>query len=124
MAYLGACILVVGFLLFMKIFGLVSKSIRVIDTTKKAVSDLQNTELNDDAKEELMQSHSKQLFVLFALITLGSATAIALPTGLIVLIEIMGMLSLDDSLTALISWKFLVPSSLITAVVIGMSTKK
>lgn len=124
MSYLGAGILVAGFLLFMKVFGLVSKSMKVINIAKSAVADLQNSELDDDTKEELMQSHSKQLFVLFAFITLGSAVAAAIPAGFIVLGEIMGALSLDNSLIALISWEFLVPSTLVTIAIIGVSAKK
>ena len=68
--YAGAIFLVIGFIIVLKVFKLVEKSTRVIDISRRAVADLRSSELDDDAKESAMQSHAKQLFGLFFLITI------------------------------------------------------
>lgn len=114
MNYVFAAFLVVGFLGLMKSFGLMNKSIRVINIAKSAVSDLKDRALDDDAKEVLIQAHAKKLFVLFALIVLGSAGAVFLPVALLVLGDAFGWLSLEAAFAALASWEFLVPATLIS----------
>lgn len=116
--------LVIGFIALIKIFGLVEKSIDVINLARLAYADLHNPALNDDAKEVALQSHAKRLFVLFLLITLGGAAALALPMGLIWLLEQMDVLSLNAVISAALSWKFLLAGTVLAIVVFRITRER
>lgn len=122
--FTGAALLVIGFIALIKIFGLVEKSIDVINLARLAYADLQNPALNDDAKEVALQSHAKRLFVLFLLITLGGAAALALPMGLIWLLEQMDVLSLNAVISAALSWKFLLAGTVLAIVVFRITRER
>lgn len=122
--FTGAALLVIGFIALIKIFGLVEKSIDVINLARLAYADLHNPALNDDAKEVALQSHAKRLFVLFLLITLGGAAALALPMGLIWLLEQMDVLSLNAVISAALSWKFLLAGTVLAIVVFRITRER
>ena len=122
--FTGAALLVIGFIALIKIFGLVEKSIDVINLARLAYADLQNPALNDDAKEVALQSHAKRLFTLFLLITLGGAAALALPMGLIWLLEQMDVLSLNAVISAALSWKFLLAGTVLAIIVFRITRKR
>jgi hypothetical protein len=123
-AFTGAAFLVVGFIALIKIFGLVEKSIDVINIAKLAYADFQNQSLNDDAKEAALQRYAKRLFALFFLITLGGAAALALPMGLIWLLEQMGVLSLNAVIITALSWEFLLASTALAIVVFWITRER
>lgn len=122
--FTGAALLVIGFIALIKIFGLVEKSIDVINLARLAYADLHNPALNDDAKEVALQSHAKRLFVLFLLITLGGAAALALPMGLIWLLEQMDVLSLNAVISAALSWKFLLAGTVLAIIVFRITRER
>ena len=120
MTFVGVTILVAGFVVLVRIFGLVEKSGEVFKISKLALSDIQNPGLDDDAKEVALQQHAKRLFSLFFLLTVGGAAALALPAGLLFLLEKMDLLSLNAVMTVTLSWEFLLASSvLIIAIILG-----
>lgn len=123
MTYVGVAILVAGFVVLIKIFGLVEKSREVFTVSKFALSDIQNPELNDDAKEVALQQHAKRLFTLFFLLTVGGAAALALPAGLLFLLEQAGLLSFSDVIAVTLSWEFLLASSVLIIAVILLAKK-
>jgi hypothetical protein len=114
-AFAGAVFLAVSFIVLIKIFGLVEKSTDVVHVTKLAFADLRNPDLDEEVKELALQRHAKQLFTLFFLLTLGSAASLALPMGLIWLLEQIRVLSLTAVMTTLLSWEFLLASAVVAA---------
>ena len=123
-AFTGAAFLVVGFIALIKIFGLVEKSTDVINIAKLAYADFQNQSLNDDAKEAALQRYAKRLFALFFLITLGGAAALALPMGLIWLLEQMDVLSLNAVIITALSWEFLLASTALAIVIFWITRER
>ena len=124
MTFVGVTILVTGFVVLVRIFGLVEKSGEVFKISKLALSDIQNPSLDDDAKEVALQQHAKRLFCLFFLLTVGGAAALALPAGLLFLLEKMDLLSLNAVMTVTLSWEFLLASSVLIIAIILRAKKQ
>ena len=103
----GGIVIVLGFLIFVKIFGLVEKSTKVISIAKSSMSIVQNANLDEYEKEIAMQKHAKQLFALFFFITLGSITALAVPFGLVWLMELAKILTVNKVIETTLSWEFI-----------------
>jgi hypothetical protein len=123
MSLAGATLLVIGFVVLSKIFGLIQKSTAVIDVAKLALTDLRNPGLDDDAKEIALQRHAKRLFGLFLLLTLGGAAALFLPVGLIWLLEQLGLLSFNAVIDTTLSWEFLLASTLLALAILWIARK-
>ena len=78
MTIVGGIVIVVGFFIFLKLFGIVEKSTEVLKIAKLATSIVRDGSLDDYQKEIAMKKHSKRLFSLFLLITAGSALSLAI----------------------------------------------
>ena len=124
MTFAGVAILVAGFVVLVKIFGLVEKSTEVFSVSRLALSDIQNPDLDDAAKEAALQQHAKRLFGLFFLLAIGGVAALALPAGLLFLFERMGLLSLSAVMTVTLSWEFLLASSVLIIAIILLAKKR
>ena len=111
--YAGAIFLVIGFIFILKISNLVDKSTRVIDISKRAVTELRDAELSDDAKEAAMQSHAKQLIGLFVLITSGGIAAVMLPIAVIWGLDRLELVSIDAVMEVALSWPFIVVATIL-----------
>lgn len=107
MALVGGIFVVLGFIIFVKLFGLVEKSTKVIGITKSAVTIVCDTDINDYQKEIAMQKHAKELFFLFFFITAGSIAALAIPVGFIWLMEFVGLLRVHEAIDTILSLKFI-----------------
>jgi len=123
MSLAGALFLVVGFVVLVRKFGLVQKSGDVFGLVKSTLEVLRNPSLDDAAKESALQSHAKQLFSLFLLLTVGAAAALALPTGVIWLLDLLRVLSLRSVIEVTLSWPFLIGTTLL-AIVAWRLTRK
>lgn len=106
-SFAAVIFLIMGFILLIRSFGLVEKSIDVVNISKAAFADVRNPSLNDDAKEQVLQRHAKRLFALFFLLTLGGAAALLVPVGLIWILDQMGVISLRAVMRAALSWQML-----------------
>ena len=113
MALAGAIFLVVGFVALVKAFGLVRKCGEVLDVARSSLAVLRNPALDDDAKESALQSNAVKLFSLFVLLTAGAALALALPAGLIWVLDVLQVVSLRAVLEVTLSWQFLLASTVI-----------
>ena len=116
MAFAGAIFLVVGFVVLVRKFGLVQKSGDVFGLVKSTLEVLRNPLLDDDAKESALQSNAKQLFLLFLLLTVGGAAALALPAAVIWLLDVLRVLSLRSVIEVTLSWPFLLGTTLLAIV--------
>jgi hypothetical protein len=116
MALAGAIFLVVGFVALVKAFGLVRKCGEVLALARSSLAVLRNPALDDDAKESALQSNAMKLFSLFVLLTGGAALALALPAGLIWILDVLHIVSLRAVLETTLSWQFLLASTLIGVV--------
>ena len=107
-----------GFVAIIYALKLIPRGIEVVTVSNRALADLRNRELDDYAKEVAMQSHAKRLFALFLLLLFGGALALILPLGIIYLLEVGGILSFQAVIDTTISWEFLVPTTVVSLIVL------
>lgn len=112
MALAGAIFLVVGFVVLVRIFGLIRKCGEVFELAGSSLAVLRNPSLDDAAKESALQSHAIRLFSLFFFLTAGAGLALALPTGFIWMLDALHVVSLRAVLDVALSWQFLLGSTL------------
>lgn len=124
MVLIGAIVFVFGFLILVKLFALVENNIRVVEISKSAVSIILDPEIADFQKEVAMQKFAKQLLPLFFLISITTILAIAIPFGLIWLMELAKICSLKKVIEMLMSIEFIIFSILISIILVGISLKR
>ena len=107
MNYIGAFVLVLGFIVVAQLFGVVQRSGEVLVRTRQAMADVLDPELDDDEKERRLQRHALRLIVLFVILVVSGATVLLLPTGLVYLADLAGWLPFDDSIAMALSWEFI-----------------
>lgn len=122
--YAGALFLVLGFVVILKLAGLVEKSTRVISISKQAVAVLRDAGMSDDEKEVLMQDHAKQLALLFLFLTVGGVAAVFLPFGVLWAFDRAGWLSVDAILAVALSWPFIVATTVVIIVAFVVNRKR
>ena len=112
-SYVGASLLVLGFLAVIHVLGLVRRASVTFDLSRRALADLRNPELDDDAKEKALQAHARGLFGVFFVVVLTFAVAFFLPLGVLWLLDAVGILSYDGAMDVAMSWPFLVVSAVV-----------
>ena len=123
-AYLGAIFLVVGFIVMLKLLGLVERSRRVVATSKEALAALSDKELDDGQKEAAMQTHAKSLGLNFVLLAAGFAMALLGPAGVIWLLDRAGVLSFDAVISAAFSLELIFGGTLLTVIFLWVDSRK
>lgn len=103
MVVVAAVIVILGFFFFLKLFGIVEKSTKVVEISKSSFSVIRNPDLDDRQKEAQTQAFAKELFSLFFFITIGSMLAIALPFALIWLMEFVNLVKVEDVIETTLS---------------------
>ena len=112
MAFLGACILIVGFVLLFVRFRILEMSKESIQMSLVALSELRSFELDDDAKEATLRKHAKYLFVRFLVILTGALGAVVIPFSLVWLLARFSLFTVEAVLEVTFSWPFLLASSI------------
>ncbi len=115
-AFLGAVFLVVGFVVLIERFALVSRSRDVITITRNAMATIRDPTLDDAFKESALQAHAKRLFGLFFAITFGAAAALTAPAALVWLLGRAGAVSFDEVMTTALSWPFIAAAGAFTLI--------
>lgn len=113
MTWAAALFVVVAFVVLAQLLRVPARAARVIKHSRDAVADLRNSELSDLEKERAMQVHAKGLFVLFVFLTVSAATALAVPIGLIALLDAADLVELDAVLETGLSWEFLFVATIV-----------
>ena len=113
MNLIGASLVVIAFAVLAHYIGLVRWTGEVMLHARQAAAVLQDSALDDLAKEKAMQVAAIQLFKLLGLLILGSLAAVTLPIGAIWLADAGVLLSFDDVLAMLVRWEFLLAATVI-----------
>ncbi len=100
-------ILVIGFIIFLQLFGIVKKSAKVIEIAKNSTLIIQDVDLDDYQKEKAMQKNAKELFFLFLLISVGCSIALGIPFAMVWLMEFQKLLTVNDVIRLTLSWEFI-----------------
>ena len=114
MVLVGGIVVVLGFIIFVQLFGLVEKNTKVIHIAKSAITIVRDASLDDYQKEVAMQKHAKELLSLFFLITMGSIMALAIPFGLIWLMEFAKLLTVNEVIETTLSLEFIAATVIIS----------
>ncbi|MFC1597317.1 hypothetical protein ACFL5Q_05180 [Planctomycetota bacterium] len=117
MNYLGALLIVAGFVVILRALNVVAKTMIVVETARHAVAVLRNPEMDDDAKEAAMQRYALNLFGLFFVLLFGSALAILTPVGIVYLLDLAELLSLSSVLETTLSWDFIAATTALSLVI-------
>ena len=105
--WLGASLLVAGFLALCRLLGLLASARRVLDISNAAFTVMGNPTLDEDTREQEMQRHAISLFGLFLRLFVGGAVAVLIPAGCLWLLDLAGWLSLEASLDTGFSLTFI-----------------
>jgi hypothetical protein len=111
--WIAAGFLVVGFLVLLRLFGLVENSRIVLGVSRRSLGVIRNASLSDEAKERALQSDAKELFRLFFVLAFGGAAALLLPLGVVWLCDWLGLLSLQAVFDVALSPAFLIGSGIL-----------
>ena len=122
--WIGAIIIVLVFIYMLNLLRLVENSLMVITQAKKATQVLSNSELDDLQKEKALQKNALTLFKLFFIILLSSLLAIAVPLGIVWILEKLGLMSLNSVIDFTLSWAFIISSSVIISLAVWIFRKK
>jgi hypothetical protein len=117
-SYIGASLLVIGFLVLAGALGLVRRARRAFAQAAAALADLSDAGLDDRDKERRLRRHAVGLAGLFALLVGISAISALAPVGLLWVLDRLGALPYDQSMRVAVSWPFVVGTSVV--IVIGV----
>ena len=104
----AALFLVAGFLVVARVLRMVPHAREVMARSRAATRDLRDPDLDELAREKAIQGHAIRLAVLFALLVLASAAALALPLGVVYLFELTGLVETTAVVDATLSPTFLI----------------
>lgn len=107
MNWAAALFVVAAFLVLAKWFRVPALARESMQHCRTGLRDLQNPALGEDDKERALQLHAKRLLALFVGLTLASCAALALPLGVLALLDAAGVLELAAVLKQATSWQFL-----------------
>jgi hypothetical protein len=110
---LGAIFIVVAFVGLIFVFRAPAHLKRALAVSQEAAAVLRNPEATDDDKEKAAQRSSVQLFGQFFLIMASFAGALLAPVGVIWLLDLAHILSLQAVLAQTMSVTFLVACTVI-----------
>jgi len=122
--WFGAFSIVIFFVLFLKLFKVVSSSKQVINLARTTLGVVKNKELTDLEKEKAMQRYSVELFKYFIMIALGCALALVIPLGFVSGLELLGLMSFDNVLAITLSWQFILATTLLGCLAYYLVVKK
>lgn len=105
--WIGASLLVIGFVIVCRVFRLVESARRVFSVSGAAFAVMGDPTLDEDSKERAMQRHAIHLFGLFLRLVIGGGLALALPIGTLWIAERAGWISLQASLETGLSLPFI-----------------
>lgn len=111
--WVGAIILVVGFVVLIQLLGVTKKSQNVVRIALHSMKIISSSRLRDEQKESKLQKNSLRLLGLFFILALGGAIAILIPLGILWLGDLFGWISLSAVLSTTVSPVFLIVSSIL-----------
>jgi len=107
MNLLGASLVVVLFALLVHVLRLVPRAKEAIVVSRASVDVMRDSALDDDVKEKALQKGAVRLLYLSFVLLTGSTVALAAPLGVIWLLDLLGLLSLETVTATLLRWDFI-----------------
>ena len=121
MVLVGEIVVVLGFMLFMKLFGLVGRTKRVAVVAKSALEVIRDANLDDLQKEKATQRYAKELFSLFFVIAAVSLTALAIPLGIVWTMELANLLTVAEVIEGTLTLQFIGIAAVLSVIMFVLS---
>lgn len=112
-SYVGALIFVIAIIVLIQALGTIEKGRIALRRTQTAFATLANKELSEEERERSAQSAAIQLFADFGRISVRAGLAFLVPLAVVALLDMAGLVSLNELLDKSISPVILVISTLI-----------
>jgi hypothetical protein len=113
MNYVGSIAVVIMFVVLIYLLRLVRQAQEVLAISRDSMGVLRDASLDDEAKERFFQTSAIRLFRLLVLMLVGTAIALLAPIGVIWLLDLAGIVSLDAVLAILVRWDFIVAATVV-----------
>lgn len=114
LSYLGAAILVVGFLVLVRLFRLIHHSKHVLALAKESSRVMLDSQRSDLEKERFLKSITFKLLKLFFIIVIGSLAALLLPAVLLWQLDNWRLVPYQASMDLTLSVEFIVGISVVS----------
>ena len=121
MVLVGEIVVVLGFMLFMKLFGLVGRTKRVAEVAKSALEVIRDSNLDDLQKEKATQRYAKELFSLFFVIAAVSLTALAIPLGIVWTMQLANLLTVAEVIEGTLTLQFIGIAAVLSVIMFVLS---
>jgi hypothetical protein len=123
-SWIGAAFLVFGFVMLIRVFGLVERSRDVVTMARDSMGVVRNVELSDQAKEKALQKNAIQLAKLFLILAFGGATACLAPAAVLWVCDQLDWISLDSVFSVALSPTFLIVSGVCACLALFVPSRK
>jgi hypothetical protein len=100
-----------AFLYLFRLMRVPARASEVVSRARRAVADLRDRDLPEDAKERAMQAHSIRLFQLFLVVTGCALVALAVPAAIIAILGAAGVVDVKEVLELTTTWPFLIAAT-------------
>jgi len=117
---IAALLVVVAFMALLMVFGVPRHANQVFARSRQALADMRSDTLGEEEKERAVQGHAIALFGAFALVTLLSALALAVPIGALWLLSLGDLVAFEPVLDATMSWPVLLAATVLGVLLFGM----
>ena len=115
MSWVAALFVLVAFLVLVRVLRIPDRTTQIMRRGRLAAADLKNPKLDEREKERAVQAHAVRMFLMFLVISGCFLVALAVPLGIVALLELGGVVDSQAVLEVSVSWEFL-----IVALVIGI----
>ncbi|GEM_PF-207975 len=113
-ALLAASFLVIGFLILFRLLNLMELARDSLNVSRSSLFEISRRDIEDEEKEKNLRCHSLRLLKAIAALMLGSVMAAGLPLVILWGLDIVGLVSLENTLQIASSWPFLLAATVIT----------
>ena len=124
MVLFGEVVVVLGFMIFVKLFGLVGRTAKVAQVAKSALEVVRDPSLDDRQKETATQKYAKELFSLFFVIAAASLTALAIPLGVVWVMELANLPTVAQVIQGTLSLQFIGIAAVLSLIFFFLSKKR
>lgn len=113
---LGACFLVIGFLILFRLLNLMEQAREALSLSRLSLFEISRRDIDDEEKEQNLRRHSLNLLKVIAGLMLGSIMAAGLPVVILWGLDIVGLISLEATMLMASSWPFLLTATVISLI--------
>ena len=124
MTWIAAAFLVVSFLVLLQLLRVPARAAEVTRVGRRALATVRDRTLSDEEKEQAMRAGSLRLLVLFVVIALATAAALAIPAGLVALMAVAGWVDFDVAIERTLSWQILVGATIVGLIAMRLLARR